>query len=85
MKLLYAARIARFDLLHSINSLARNVTKWTTDDDAKLYDLMCYVNSSLSKRMVGWVGDTFDKLPTVNIRVAHAHPRDTHSFSPFGR
>ena len=27
MKLLYAARIARFDLLRSINSLARNVTK----------------------------------------------------------
>ena len=37
MKLLYAARIARFDLLRSINSLARNVTKWTVDDDAKLY------------------------------------------------
>ena len=23
---------------------------------------MCYVNSSLSKRMVGWVGDTFNGL-----------------------
>ena len=31
MKLLYAARIARFDLLRSINLLARNVTKWTVD------------------------------------------------------
>ena len=58
----YAARIARFDLRRSINSLARNVTKWTTDDDAKLYLYhLCYVNSALSKRMVGWVGDTFDK------------------------
>ena len=62
MKLLYAARIARFDLLRSINSLARNVTKWTIDDDAKLYHLMCYVNSSLSKRMTGWVGDNFNEL-----------------------
>ena len=62
MKLLYAARIARFDLLRSINSLARNVTKWTVDDDAKLYHLMCYVNSSLSKRMTGWVGNKFDDL-----------------------
>ena len=62
MKLLYAARIARFDLLRSINSLARNVTKWTVDDDAKLYHLMCYVNSSLSKRMTGWVGNRFDDL-----------------------
>ena len=34
MKLFYAARIARFDLLRSINALARNVTKWTKDDDA---------------------------------------------------
>ena len=39
MKLLYAARIARFDLLRSINSLARNVTKWTIDDDAKVVSL----------------------------------------------
>ena len=62
MKLLYAGRIARFDLLRSINSLARNVTKWTVDDDAKLSHLMCYINSSLSKRMTGWVGDTFDGL-----------------------
>ena len=62
MKLLYAARIARFDLLRSINSLARNVTKWTVDDDAKLYHLMCYVNSSLSKQMTGWVGNKFDDL-----------------------
>ena len=62
MKLLYAARIARFDLLRSINSLARNVTKWTVDDDAKLYHLMCYVNSSLTKRMTGWVGDKLKDL-----------------------
>ena len=39
MKLLYAARIARFDLLRSINSLARNVTKWTIDDDCKVVSL----------------------------------------------
>ena len=62
MKLIYAARIARFDLLRSINSLARNVTEWTVDDDAKLYHLMCYVNSSLTKRMTGWVGDKFKDL-----------------------
>ena len=62
MKLLYAARIARFVLLRSINSLARNVTKWTIEDDAKLYHLMCCVNSSLSKRMTGWVGDNFKEL-----------------------
>ena len=46
MKLLYAARIARFDLLRSINTLARNVTKWTIKDDVRLHHLMCYVNGS---------------------------------------
>ena len=51
MKLLYAARIARFDLLRSINALARNVTKWTKDDDARLHHLMCFVNSTLSLKM----------------------------------
>ena len=48
MKLLYAARIARFDLLRSINALAGNVTKWTKDDDARLHHLLCYVNSKLN-------------------------------------
>ena len=57
MKLLYAARIARLDLLRSINTLARNVTKWSIQDDAKLYHLMCYVKSSLGKRMTAWVGN----------------------------
>ena len=48
IKLLYAARIARFDLLRSTNALARNVTKWTRDDDARLHHLMCFVNSTVS-------------------------------------
>ena len=62
MKLLYAARIARFDLLRSINMLARNVNKWTSNDDARLHHLMCYVNSTLDKRMIGWVGDPIATL-----------------------
>ena len=62
MKLLYAARIARFDLLRSINALARNVTKWTKDDDARLHHLMCYVNSTLSLKMIGWVGGKIEDL-----------------------
>ncbi len=66
MKLLYAARIARFDLLRSINNLARNVTKWSTKDDVRLHHLMCYVQSSKSKKMIGWVGDELSSL-TVDI------------------
>ena len=62
MKLLYAARIARFDLLRSINNLARNITKWSSKDDARLHHLLCYVQSSKSKKMVGRVGDDLSKL-----------------------
>ena len=62
MKLLYAARIARFDLLRSINTLARNVTKCPFKMMPKLYDLMCYVNSTLGKRMIGWVGNDMKDL-----------------------
>ena len=62
MKLLYAARIARFDLLRSINNLARNVTKWSKHDDVRLHHLMCYVKGSKTKKMIGWVGDDLSQL-----------------------
>ena len=70
MKLLYAARIARFDLLRSINALARNVTKWTKDDDARLHHLTCYVNSTLSLKMIGWVGDKIEDLSFLQMRIS---------------
>ena len=62
MKLLYAARIARFDLLRSINMLARNVTKWSKNDDIKLHHLMCYVNATKGQKMIGWVGNELSEL-----------------------
>ena len=63
MKLLNAARIARFDLLRSINNLARNVTNWSKHDDVRLHHLMCYVKGSKTKKMIGWVGDDLSQLP----------------------
>ena len=65
MKLLYAVRIARFDLLRSINALARNVTKWTKDDDARLHHLMCFVNSTIrrSPRRCGILVSSFFQKP----------------------
>ena len=62
VKLLYAPRIARFDLLRSITMLAPNVNKWTPNDDANLRHLICYVNSALDKRMIGWAGDSIADL-----------------------
>ena len=58
MKLLYAARVCRFDLLRSINNLARKITKWTKKEDALLHHLMAYVHQSKHHMMIGWVGDS---------------------------
>ena len=62
MKLLYAARLARFDLFRPINSSARHVTKWSKEDDKRLHHLMCYVNESKGKKLVGLVGDSLDQV-----------------------
>ena len=62
MKLLYAARIARFDLLRSINMLARSVTKWSKNDDIRLHHRMCYVNTTKGQKLIGWVGNELTDL-----------------------
>ena len=62
MKLLYAARMARFDLLKAINDLACFITDWDLVCDKKLYRLMCYVESTKHYRLTSYVGDSPDKL-----------------------
>ena len=57
MKVLFAARMARFDLLRATQGLASRVTKWSHDCDVALHRLMCYVHSTLDLAMVGFVGD----------------------------
>ena len=55
MKILYAARMARFDLLKATNSLACKLTKWDEKCDLQLRRLVAYIWSSLGKRLVGYV------------------------------
>ena len=62
MKILYAARLCRFDLLRAVCYLATFVTKWTSECDRKLHRLVCYINSSKHLRMIGWVGDELSAL-----------------------
>ena len=62
LKILYGARIARFDLLRQVNRLARNITRWTTDDDKKLHHLMCHMHHTKHGRMIGWVGDSVEDM-----------------------
>ena len=62
MKVLYGARMARYDLIRAVNGLATEVTKWTTRCDARLHRLMCYINSTLEQKLYGWVGDLAESM-----------------------
>ena len=53
MKVLYGARMARFDLLRAVCALASCVTKWDKDCDRKLHRLMCYLHTTKHYRQVG--------------------------------
>ena len=53
MKVLYGARMARYDLLRPTCRLACHVANWTEDCDRRLHRLMCYIQSSLTHRLVG--------------------------------
>ena len=57
MKVLYAARYARFDLLRAVCYLAQYITKWDAQCDKRLCRLMCYIHSTYHYRQTGWVGD----------------------------
>ena len=57
MKILFAARMARYDLLRAVQGLAARVTKWSTDCDRALHRLMCYIHSTLDYKLKAFVGD----------------------------
>ena len=57
MKVFYAARYSRWDLMRAIGHLATKITCWDLDCDRLLHRLMCYVNTTLQYRMYGWVGN----------------------------
>ena len=65
LKVLYLARQARPDLLWSVNSLARDVTKWNVACDKRLHRLIAYVHHTKSWTQRCWVGDSLDKCSIV--------------------
>ena len=58
MKILFAARMARWDFISAAQSLASRVTKWSPDCDLGLHRLVCYINSSTDVTMSGFIGDS---------------------------
>ena len=57
LKALYAARFNRTDLLWSVNTLAREVTKWTVNCDKRLHRLISYMHFTKDMELQCWVGD----------------------------
>ena len=57
MKILYGARMARYDLLHPCQELACRMTKWTPNCDKRLLRIICYIHQHPDLCMYGWVGD----------------------------
>jgi hypothetical protein len=55
MKILYAARMARYDLLRPTCYLATKRTKWSARCGRALHRLVCYINSSLDVKEIGVV------------------------------
>ena len=62
MKILYAARICRLELLKAVNYLSSRVTKWSKRCDARLFRLICYINGTKDHGLVGWIGDAAKDL-----------------------
>ena len=57
MKVLYAARMCRFDLLRAVCVLAQRITKWDATCDCRLHRLMSYIHGTLGNCLTRWVGD----------------------------
>ena len=62
MGLLYGARMARYDLLRPVQSLATFLHEWDAECDDRLYRLVSYINSTLHLRQMVWVGDESSEL-----------------------
>ena len=57
MSVLYAARIARYDLFKPIQFLAKRITKWDKRCDHRLHQVMSYINETLDWWAFGFIGD----------------------------
>jgi hypothetical protein len=62
VKILYAARMCRYDLLRAVCGLASCATKWTHQCDRDLHRLICYINTTKDHALIGWCGDPSSAL-----------------------
>ena len=62
MKVLWAARLCRRDLLRAAQRLATCVATWTSENDLTIYRRLGYIASAKHIRMYCWVGDSFAQI-----------------------
>ena len=60
LQVLYAARVGRPDTLWSVNSMAREVTRWNVECDKRLKKLMQYLRHTTDWAQLCFVGDNID-------------------------
>ena len=58
MKVFYAARVCRPDLLRAITFLACPMAKWSADCDKRLHRRVCYVRATWHYAQAGWTRST---------------------------
>ena len=81
-KILFAARMARPDLLTATQSLASRVTKWSIECDIALHRLVSYIKSTTDVFLEGFVGDSFEDCQLLLFADAeHAGEHDSKSTS----
>ncbi len=61
MKMLYGARLVRYDLLWPICSIAREVSRWNVACGRRLRRLICYLHHTWNHSLESFVGDTADQ------------------------
>ena len=57
LKCLHQARLQRPDIMWAVNSLAREVSKWTIACDKRLRRLISYLHHASNFMLTCWVGD----------------------------
>ena len=62
MKCLWAARLARPDVIKAITALSTKVQKWSVNCDKMLYRLMCYLHSTKDYQLFCYVNDPLGDL-----------------------
>ena len=64
LKCLYLARIGRPDILWSVNTLARSITKWTKACDKRLFRLISNIHHTCENKHYCYVGNTAKTMKT---------------------